>query len=94
MIENCSTFLNGYFLFQLFAFKVSVNLGVSNLNQVTFRYVVFHKVQFELPYYLHVERGFTTHRIYVQPQRIPGNAAIISGWFCAWEKKIRGSNTM
>lgn len=50
-LRTAYSFYNGYFLFQLLAFKGTVHLGVSSLDQVTFRQVIFYMARFELPDY-------------------------------------------
>lgn len=80
-------------IFFFLPFKVSGNLGASNLNQVTFRQITFYMVPFELPDYFCVVRLLKIYRIHGQLQRRLGNTVLIQSALCL-EKKIRGSNTM
>lgn len=74
------------FLFQHLAFKVSGNLGVSNLNQVTLWQVIVYMIHFELQHYFScVMRCLKIHRIHSQLQRLLENLTFIV-WFCAWGK--------
>lgn len=87
MDEIVHSFKNGSFLFQHLAFKVSGNLGVSNLNQATLRQVICYIVQFEFSNYFCVVSCLKIHgRIHSQLQGIPGNVTFIQRGFMPRDK--------